>query len=83
VGEIAMNYFENGRKRALGMIKNGKPKIIASGDGFDFWLIGNEIYRTRMNSGLDTDGMPMGKRWECSLERWKQYRQVFSWAKDV
>ena len=76
-------YFMNGRIKALDKIKNGRIQILASGEGFDFRLIGNDVYRAPTNSGLDTMGMPMGKRWECSLERWKQYRSIFSWAKDV
>jgi len=61
-------------------------KLIASGyrfpDSFwEFWKIGNEVYRSRP-SELDVFGCPMSKRWECSYAHWLVYRDLFSWAKD-
>ena len=79
--------FENGvnkaRKAIIAHFQNANPKIIAKGEGWEFWLIGNDVWRTREGSQIDTQGMPMGKRWESSYEQWKRFRQVFAWAKDV
>lgn len=57
---------------------------IASGEGCDFWLIGGEVYRAPVGAGMDTLGMPLGKRWECSHAHWLTYRNgVYAWAADV
>lgn len=56
---------------------------IAPEDNIAFWLIGSEVYRAPMNTMMDTVGMPMGKRWECSFDHWQRYRKVFNWAQDV
>lgn len=60
-----------------------KPKRIASGEGFDFWLIGNDVYRAPTGSILDIYGAPQAKRWECTYPHWQRFREVFSWAKEV
>lgn len=57
--------------------------MIAAGEGWTFWAIGSEVYRAAEGAGLDTSGHPMGKRWECSVDNWKQFRDVFAWAADV
>jgi len=54
---------------------------LATGEGWDFVLIGSDVYRVSANWKPDADGHPMGKRWECSFEHWNRYRQVYSWAK--
>lgn len=58
-----------------------KAKIIAQGEGWDFWQIGTEVYRANTGAELDIYGNPNGKRWECSLEQWNRFREVFAWAK--
>lgn len=58
-------------------------RVIARGEGFDFWQIGDQVYRARTGEGLDRDGMPQAKRWESSLVMFKRFRAVFSWAQDV
>jgi hypothetical protein len=55
---------------------------MARGEGWSFWSIGTEVFRSATGSGLDTTGAPLGKRWECSLDQWLRYRTVFAWAKD-
>ena len=60
-----------------------KPRVIASGEGFDFWQIGDEVYRALANTSLDIHQAPSAKRWECSLSHWQHYRAVYSWAVDV
>lgn len=41
--------------------------------GKEAWLIGSEVYIAPKGSGLDTFGHPMGKRWESSLQHWRQF----------
>ena len=60
-----------------------KATRIASGQGVDFWKIGNEVYRASTGAGLDIYGVPNGARWESSYAHWLRYRAVHSWAKDV
>ncbi len=75
---------ENGRLVTTDSIsQDAQPKIIASGEGWDFWLIGNDVYRSRPNGDLDIYGHPSAKRWECSFDHWNRYRAVFSWAKTI
>lgn len=57
-------------------------QTIASGAGWDFVLIGIEVYRVAGGWAIDAVGHPMGKRWECSLDHWNRYREVYSWAID-
>jgi len=57
--------------------------IIAVGEGYEFWRIGDEVYRSKVGSVKDIYGLPQDKRWECSYNAWLQYRAVFSWAKDI
>lgn len=67
--------------------REGKTAVrriaIAPDSNIAFWRIGEDVYRAPMNAGLDTAGMPMGKRWECSFAHWQHYRGVFNWARDV
>lgn len=56
---------------------------IAAGEGWGFWLIGEEVYRAPEPTGLDIYGHPMGKRWECDQQQWARFRAVFAWAPDV
>lgn len=68
----------------LGQQPNPRAKRIATGDGVDFWRIGDDVYRAPTDAGIDIYGLPMGKRWECSYRHFQQYRDsVFGWAKDV
>lgn len=60
---------------------------IAEGEEWEFWISGLEgqedVFRVRQGSPVDERGVPLGMRWECSLEHWKRFRSVFDWAKDV
>lgn len=77
LSEIAK--IENGR-----MVTKDAAKVIASGEGWDFWLIGGDVYRARSGEQLDVYGNPQAKRWECSLAHWNRYKNsVFSWAKST
>lgn len=59
-------------------------KIIGTADNWNFWLIGNEVYRATVNSILDIHNLPSDKRWECSLAQWQNFRNsVFSWVREV
>jgi hypothetical protein len=49
---------------------------IATNDEFSFWRIGEEVYRAKKFAELDTQGQPMGKRWECSYALYVHYRAV-------
>ena len=60
-----------------------KATRIASGQGVDFWKVGDEVYRASTGAGLDIYGVPNGARWESSYAHWLRYRAVHSWAKDV
>ena len=60
-----------------------KATRIASGQGVDFWKVGDEVYRASTGAGLDIYGVPNGARWESSYKHWLRYRAVHSWAKDV
>ena len=60
-----------------------ESRKIASADECDFWKIGKEIFRVKIPYELDTWGLPMGRRWECSEAHWIIFRHtVFSWARD-
>jgi len=37
------------------------------------WLINGEIFIAPINAVLDINGLPMGSRWECSLNHWERY----------
>ncbi|SVD56443.1 uncharacterized protein METZ01_LOCUS409297, partial [marine metagenome] len=60
-----------------------KATRIASGQGVDFWKVGDEVYRASTGVGLDIYGVPNGARWESSYKHWLRYRKVHAWAKDV
>lgn len=65
----------------------GTARIIArSEDGqVAFWAAGDDVFRvTGTCPGLDTYGLPMGRRWECSASHWELAREsVYGWAADV
>jgi hypothetical protein len=70
--------------RALKNPKKATIKRIASGEGWDFWKIGDDVYRAPVGASKDTWGLPMGKRWESSYDQFQRYREsVFGWAKPV
>ena len=49
----------------------------------EFWQARDgQVYRCQ-SSPLDVFGLPASRRWECSVEHWKQYRAVFDWVEDV
>lgn len=48
-----------------------------------FWQHEGQVYRAVGTSPIGPVGMPLGIRWECSLNHWNHYRSVFSWAEDV
>lgn len=56
---------------------------IASGSGWDFVLVGEDVYRVRSGWTTDTKGFPMGARWECSRPHWVRFRAIYDWAQDV
>jgi hypothetical protein len=64
-------------------MKNANAVEVARGEGWSFWQIGDQVYRSANNPGFDTDGLPLGRRWESSIDHWNRYRVVFAWAVDV
>lgn len=61
-------------------------RIIATGEGYDFWLLGEDVYRvlTEDRNKLDVYGLPSARRWECSISHWDRYHHsVYDWAIDV
>lgn len=63
-------------------MKPTNARKIAIGPEVDFWLIEDEVYRAPKDAELDTDGIPLGSRWECPLTHWTQFRKIFN-AVDV
>lgn len=60
------------------------PARIASGDGWDFWLVAGDVFRAAVASPLDAHGAPLGKRWECTAAAWERFgASVFAWASDL
>lgn len=58
--------------------------LIAQAGETRFWRAGEDVYRTSGTvPGMDTYGLPMGRRWECSAEQWTRFRNVYAWAEDV
>jgi len=46
--------------------------------------VNGDVYRVKAGWSPDAYGLPMGMRWECSLEHWNRYRNsVFSWVIDA
>jgi hypothetical protein len=49
----------------------------ATDEWFEYWLHEGQIYRNakgnRGPAAADTPTMPMGVRWECSLEHFRRY----------
>jgi hypothetical protein len=61
-----------------------QARLIARAEsGVSFWTIGEEVYRVQPGSPKDANGLPMDRRWECSVAHWNRFREVFSWAADV
>jgi hypothetical protein len=59
------------------------PAILASAETCEFWKIGDDVYRSPVNSIKDVWNCPASIRWECSYSHWLKYREVYSWATDV
>lgn len=62
-----------------------KPILLGNGgeapNEREFWIVDGEVYGAPAGSGFDSDGKPMGRRWECNLEAWIQFREtVFAWV---
>jgi len=64
---------------------DAKTLIGTSEDGsLEFHLVNGDVYRVKAGWSPDAYGLPMGMRWECSLEQWNRYRNsVFSWVIDA
>jgi ribosome-binding factor A len=64
---------------------DAKTLIGTSEDGsLEFHLVEGDVYRVKAGWSPDVYGLPMGMRWECSLEQWNRYRNsVFSWVIDA
>jgi hypothetical protein len=64
---------------------DAKTLIGISEDGsLEFHLVNGDAYRVKAGWSPDAYGLPMGMRWECSLEQWNRYRNsVFSWVIDA
>lgn len=45
----------------------------------EFWAVGDEVYRAAGNSPQDSDGVPLGMRWECSRAHYDFYRLNAYW----
>ncbi len=58
-------------------------KLIATSDRWNYWLIGDQVYRATATSILDIYGHPADRRWECPLWHWNHYRSNWSHAVDV
>jgi hypothetical protein len=63
----------------------GETLIGTSEDrSLEFHLVEGDVYRVKAGWSPDVYGLPMGMRWECSLEHWNRYRNsVFSWVIDA
>ncbi len=61
---------------------DAKTLIGTSEDGsLEFHLVNGDVYRVKAGWSPDAYGLPMGMRWECSLEHWNRYRNsAFSWV---
>jgi hypothetical protein len=57
--------------------------ILAAGEGWDFVLVGSQVYRVRSGWSPDATGFPMGARWECSREHWARFRAIYDWVEDA
>ena len=54
------------------------PEVTFWSDGVDIWRVTGPFV------GLDTYGLPMGRRWECAATQWPRVRGVlYAWAADV
>lgn len=60
-----------------------KAKKIAVGGQVEFWQIGDQVYRVAAGGPMDIYGLPMSRRWECSLAHWQHYRAIYDWVTDV
>lgn len=90
-GIRAMHTVWNGGKKAAvawitaNVEKFIAPKsaILARGNGTEFWRIGDQVFRVTGSTVMDVDGLPMSRRWECSLDHWKRFRSIYEWVSDV
>ena len=58
--------------------------LLASAELCEFWKIGEDVYRSPINSIKDIWNLPAAKRWECSYSHWLRFREsVYGWAVDV
>ena len=55
-----------------------KGRFFGRGNGFDYWLFGDQLYRCRQDSEASKQdhGMPGDVRWECSVEHYNRYKAV-------
>jgi hypothetical protein len=60
-----------------------RPGVLAEGNGTQFWLIAEQVYRVTGSTVMDVDGLPMSRRWECSLDHWNKFRKIYDWVSDV
>lgn len=70
-------------------VSAGPAKCLATSSGNSFWQIGSQVYRLALPYGhehivLDGFGIPMGVRWECTLDHFNHYRDsAYGYAKSV
>lgn len=57
--------------------------LIAESGEIRFWRVGTDVYRTTGSTAPDSYGLPMGRRFECSIAHWERFRELFAWAQDV
>lgn len=55
---------------------------IATAESCEFWQIGGDVYRVTDPTPRDIHGLPMSRRWECTLTHWQRFRIVYKWAND-
>ncbi len=49
----------------------------------EVYRLGDNIYRVGRGWVPDINGIPMGMRWECSVEHWKKFKRLLTWIKEV
>ena len=52
-------------------------KIVLKCKNYDFWQVGNEVYRANKPYEISTEGLPMGMRWECSIKLFDTFKNIF------
>lgn len=43
------------------------------GGSFEYFRVGERIYRATADNALDVHGYRMGVRWDCSVEQWESF----------